>query len=106
MTVTYLTEYNTKFYAVTFQNNGYVRVRKFEYISNHEYNLFFVKPLGIFLGKSHTCYMTIMSRALDKSVFDGNTILLKIGEEKNKNKNVYIGGDTICSFLTNDTIYE
>ena len=69
-------------------------------------NIYYVKPLEIFLGKSHICNMTIMSGALDKSVFDGNTFSIKKSEENNKNKYVYFGGDKICSFLTNDTIYK
>ena len=47
-----------------------------------------------------------MSGAFDKSVFDGNTILLKISEENGKHRYVYIGGDMICSFLTSDNIYK
>ena len=50
--------------------------------------------------------MTALSGAFDKSCFDGNTILLKVGIEKGKNKYVYIGGDMVCSFLTSDNIYE
>ena len=34
--------------------------------------------------------MTALSRAFDKSCFDGNTILLKVGIENGKNKYVYI----------------
>ena len=55
-----------------------------------------------FLGKSKTCDMTLMSGAFDKSVFDGNTILLEISEENPKHRYVNIGGNMICSFLTND----
>ena len=47
-----------------------------------------------------------MSGAFDKSIFDGNPVLLKIGEEIDKHRFVYIGGDMICSFLTNDDFYE
>ena len=47
-----------------------------------------------------------MSGALDKSVFDGNTILLKISEECGRQRYTYIGGDVVCSFLTNDDIYK
>ena len=47
-----------------------------------------------------------MSGALDKSVFDGNTVLLKISEENGRHRYVYIGGNMICSFLTNDNIYR
>ena len=50
--------------------------------------------------------MTLFSGAFDKKVFDRNTNLLKIGEKNDKNKNVYIGGDMVCSFVTSDKIYE
>ena len=59
-----------------------------------------------FLGKSESCMMTALSGAFNKSVFDGNTSLLKIIEENDKYRNLYIGGDMICSFLTNDKIYK
>ena len=81
-------------------------IQKFGDISNHENNLFCVKPLETFLGKSLLCNTTIMSGALDKSDFDGNTFLPKISQENNKNKYVYISGDVICFFLTNDDIYK
>ena len=63
-----------------------------------------VKPLGTFLGKSEVCDMT--SGAFDKSVSNGNTILLKVSEEYGRHSYVYIGGNKICSFLTNDNIYR
>ena len=50
--------------------------------------------------------MKAMSGAFDKSVFDGNTILLKISEENDKHRYVYISGDKICSFLTDDKFYK
>ena len=50
--------------------------------------------------------MTALSGAFDKSCFDGNTILLKVGMENGRNKYVYIGGDMVCSFMTSDNIYE
>ena len=50
-----------------------------------------------FLGKSQLC---------NQKVFDGNTILLKIGGENDKHKYVYIGGNMVCTFLTNDRIYK
>ena len=59
-----------------------------------------------FIGKSQLCEMTEFSGAEDKEVFDGNTILLEIGKENNKHRYVYIGGDMVCSFLTNDKIYK
>ena len=57
-----------------------------------------------FLGKSESCMMTAMSGILNKSVFDGNFILLKTSEENDKHRYLYTGGDMICSFLTNDKI--
>ena len=62
--------------------------------------------MKIFLGKSQICKMTMFLGAFDKKVFDGNTILLKIGEENGRHKYVYIGGDLVCSFITSDKIYE
>ena len=59
-----------------------------------------------FLGKSQVCYMTMFSGALNKSVFDGNIILLKISEENGRKKYVYNGGDMVCSFMTSDNICE
>ena len=62
--------------------------------------------MEIFLGKSQSCTMTAMSGAFNKICFDGNTILLKVCIANGKNKYVYIGGDMVCSFMTNDNIYE
>ena len=50
--------------------------------------------------------MTEFSGAEDREVFDGNKILLEIGKENNKHRYVYIGGDMVCSFITNDKIYK
>ena len=106
MTIIYITEDNCERYGVTFQNNGYVKVQKFEDISNDENTGYSVKPMRIFLGKSQVCNMTMFSGAFDKKVFEGNTILLKIKEENGKHKYVYIGADMVCSLLTNDEIYK
>ena len=106
MTIIYITENNCDRYGVTFQNNGYVKVQKFEDFSNDENTIYSVKPMRIFLGKSQVCNMTMFSGAFDKKVFDGNTFLLKISEENGKHKYIYIGGDMVCSFLTNDEIYK
>ena len=65
-----------------------------------------IKPLETFLGKCDVCNMLSKEGASDKSVFNGNSILLKIGEENIKNRYVYIGGDMVCSFVTNDCIYK
>ena len=106
MKIIYIIEKNTKRYGVTFQNNGCVKVQKFEDISIDENTIHSVKPMTIFLGKSQLYNMTMFSRAFDRKVFDGNTILLKISEENAKHKYVFIGGDILCSFMTGDNIFE
>ena len=57
-----------------------------------------------FIGKSEACDLTIFAGAVTKPVFDGNTNLLKISEENNKHRYVYIGGDIVFTFQTNDKI--
>ena len=106
MTIIYITENNCKCYAVTFQNKGWIEVRNFKDGCLDENIIYTVNPMKTFLGKSQRCSMTALSGAFDKCCFDGNTILLKIGIENGKNKYVYIGGDMVCSFMTNDNIYE
>ena len=106
MTVIYITEDNCKCYAVTFQNNGWVKVQKFADESLDENIIYTVNPMETFLGKSQSCSMTASSGAFDKACFDGNAILLKVNIENGKNKYLYIGGDMVCSFLTSDNIYE
>ena len=107
MTIIYVTENNTKCYGVTFQNNGMIRVQKLKDISSDDKNIIYkVNPMETFLGKSQLCDMTEFSGAEDKEVFNGNTFLLKIGKENHRHRYVYIGGDKVCSFLTNDKIYK
>ena len=107
MTVVYITENNCKCYAVTFQINGFVQVQQFEDVSESDKNIIYsINPMKTFLCKSKSCTMTALSGAFDKSCFDGNTILLKVGIENGKNKYVYFGGDMIFLFLTSDNIYE
>ena len=106
MTIVYVTENHTKCYAVTSQNKGCIKVQKFEDVSDDKKIIYEVNPIETFIGKSQLCDMTEFSGAKDKQVFDGNTILLEIGKEKNKQGYVYIGGDMVCSFLTNDRIYK
>ena len=106
MTIIYVTENNCRCYGVSFQNNGYIKVQKFKDISNDENILYKVNPIETFVGKNHLCDITEFSGAEDIAVFNGNTILLEIGIENNKHRYVYIGGDMICSFLTNDRIYK
>ena len=88
MTILYNTDNNCVSYGVTFQNNGRVKVEKFEDISEDENVIYCVKPMEIFLGESQVCNMTVFSGARDKKVFDGNTTLLKINEENGKHKYV------------------
>ena len=95
-----------KISGVSFQNKGWIKVEKFQDIPGNKIIIYCVKPLESFLGKSKSCMMTAMSRAFDKSVFDGNTILHKISEEIDRQRYFFGGGDTICSFLTNDKIYK
>ena len=78
MTIINIAEYNTKCYGVTFEKNGCLEVQKFKDISDHKNVTFCIKPLERFLGKSQLCEMTMFSGAFDKSIFDGNTILLKV----------------------------
>ena len=68
---------------MTFQNNGYVKVQKFEVFSEDKNNIYKVNPMETVVGKSQLCEMTEFSGAEDKEVFNGNTILLEIGKEKN-----------------------
>ena len=58
------------------------------------------------MGKSKSCMMTAFSGAFNKPVFEGNTISLRISEENDKHRYLYIGSDMVCSFQTNDKIYE
>ena len=88
MTIIYVTENNCRCYGVTSENNGYFTVQKFKDIVDGKDNILCVNPLRIFLGKSQVCDMTIFSRVFNKSVFDGNTILLEISEENNRHKYV------------------
>ena len=106
MTILYVTEHNTKCYAVTSQNKGWIKVQKIVDVGDDKNIIYEVNPMETFVGKSQLCDMTEFSGAKDKEVFDGNTILLEIGKENNKHRYVYIGGDMVCSFLTNDRIYK
>ena len=106
MTIIYTTENSCGCYGVTFQKNGCVKVQKIEDISTDENTIYCVKPMRMFLNKSQGCNMTRFFGALKKSVFDGNTILLKIGEKNGRYKYVYFGGEMVCSFVTSYNIYE
>ena len=106
MTIIYITEDNCQSYAVTYRNNNQFRVQKKEDIDDDKKFINEVHPMENFLSKSKCCMMTAYSGAFDRECFVGNIILLKIGEENNKHRYVYIGGDMVCSFLTNDEIYK
>ena len=106
MTIIYLTEYKSRNYAVTFENKEWIKVQKFEDVSLDKNIIYMVNPLKMFFGKSKSCEMTIFSGAVDKSVFDGNTISHETAKENDKHRYVYIGGDMICTFLTNDKNYK
>ena len=106
MTIIYVTENNCQRYGITFRNNGRVRVQKFEDVSEDKNIIYEANPIETFTGKSQLCDITEFSGAEDKAVFNGNTILLQIGIENNRYRYVYIGGDMVCSFLTNDRIYK
>ena len=106
MTINYITENNCERYGVTFQNNGYVKLQKFEDFSNDENSFYHVKPLRIILGKSQVYNMNMFSGGLNKPAFDGNAILLEKIEENGMHENVCIGGDMVSSFMTSDKLYE
>ena len=106
MTIIYVTENNCQRYGITFRNNGRVRVQKFEDVSEDKNIIYEANPIETFIGKSQLCDITEFSGAEDKAVFNGNTILVQIGIENNKYRYAYIGGDMVCSFLTNDRIYK
>ena len=86
MYVIHLTQYNTRCYGISFQNNACIKVQNFADISDDEKKIFCVKPLEIFSGKSQICDKTLLSGALDKSVVDENTMLLKISGENDKHR--------------------
>ena len=50
--------------------------------------------------------MLIKSGNLDESLYGGNSMLLEVCEENNKNRFVYVGANIIHSFVTTDQILE
>ena len=87
---------------MTFESYGCVKVQKIKDIADNEMHILRVKPLKSFMGTSESCILTGNLAAFDKIEFEGNTILIKISEQNGKNRYVYIGGDMICFFQTND----
>ena len=106
MTIIYACESNCERLAVTTRNKGWVRIQRLEDVSNDDNIIYEVNPMETFIGRSEDCNMTEFSGARNTEVLNGNTILLKVNEEHNKHTYVYIGGDKVCSFLTNDQIYK
>ena len=104
MTIIYVAENNCERLAITARNNGWIRVQRLEDVSEDKNIIYEVNPMETFIGRSQLCNMTKLSGSEDKELFNGNTILLRIGIENNKHKYIYIGGDQVCSFLTNDRI--
>ena len=83
-----------------------VKIQKYEDTPDDKNIIYKDNPMGTFLGKSESCMIIALSGAFDKSVFDGNTTLLKITEENDKHRYLYIGDYMVCTFLTNDKIYK
>ena len=106
MTIIYVCESNCERSAVTTRNKGWIRVQRLEDVSDDDNIIYEVNPMETFIGKSEDCNLTEFSGARNREVFNGNTILLKVNEENNKHRYVYVGGDKVCSFLTNDKIYK
>ena len=77
MTIIYITENNTKCYAVTSQNKGWLKVQKIGDVGDDKNIIYEVLPMETFVGKFQLCDMTEFSGAEDKGVFDGNAIYLK-----------------------------
>ena len=93
-------QYNYQFkYLVVI--NGDVYVYKYEKCKFDQPFIFF-QPKHIFIGKSKVCSMTEFSGANDRSIFDGNTLLL----EFENNEYVYISGLEIIKFKTEDKIID
>ena len=57
---------------------------------NDENNILCVKPLENFLGKCNVINKLVKSGNLNKSLYSGNTILLKISEENKKKTDLYM----------------
>ena len=98
----YMMQYNYRSrYLVVINQNTYVSVYKYE---KNEFDQPFLsfQVKNIFIGKSKICSMTEFSGALNKSNFDGNTILLEFEDSKY----VYISRLEIFEFRTDDKILD
>ena len=56
-----MTEYNTKCYAVTFRNKGWIKEQKIEDISDDKNFIYSVNPMKLFIVKSESCKLTALS---------------------------------------------
>ena len=52
MTIIYITENNTKCYAVTSQKNGWIKVQKIIDVGDDKNFIYGVNPMQIFIDKS------------------------------------------------------
>ena len=71
MTIIYVAENNCQRLAVTFKNNGVIKVQKLEDVSEDKNIIYKVNPMETFIGRSRLCEMTEFSGAEDKEVHDG-----------------------------------
>ena len=58
MTIIYITENNTKCYAVTSRNKGWTRVQKIGDVGGDKNIIHEVNPIETIIGKSQLCDMT------------------------------------------------
>ena len=90
MPVIILTEYDTKYYGVKFENEDLLKVQKFKNIYDTKNNILCVKPLERFFGKCDVSDMLTRAGVLDNLLVNANTILANVGEENNKHIYIYI----------------
>ena len=86
-------------YLVVVNENTYVSVYIYEKCKFDQTFLCF-QAKKFFIAKSKLCSMTEVSGAMDKSNFNGNTVLLEVEDEKH----VYLSGLEIFEFRTDDKI--
>ena len=77
MTFIYITENNFECYAVTFQNNGWIKVQKFKDGSLDKNIIYTFNLVKKFLGKSESSAMKALSGFLIRSVLMGILFYLK-----------------------------
>ena len=78
MTVIYITDNNCKCYAVTFQNNGFVQVQKFEDVSEIDKNIIYsINPMETFLGNLNLVLLQLCQVLLIRLVLMEKLLYLK-----------------------------